>query len=315
MYLVYRLTEGMPLLGDSRDSQVGSPVVAKSLHFLIPCRRKQWDTDYLSVLEEQVSTLRAQVADLQQTPHTSLSLGSSEPSKDSPQKYSSGDSVEPPELNDSGKSESPAVRKDLQLGVSQHAEQQNLGPELSSSAIDDLSSLVWRMNIGEKGDPTFIGPSGNFCVPSSADGFAARSEARCMPQTELGHPIPDVCFDIAIKNNLCSLFFSQLNPIHQFLPPSIKLAPDLYPFSDLGWTVLHSAVLAAGALFSTVQKEREAGIEFSTCIDISAVQVCREQPSLLVVQALSIAAWRELSLENHSSASIYLCEILDGNKL
>lgn len=121
------------------------------------------------------------------------------------------------------------------------------------------------MNIREKGKPTFIGPSGNFCIPSSADGLANRSGAHRVPRLDLGHPIPDVCYELAIKSRLCSLFFSQLNPIHQFLSPSIKLAPDLYPFDDLSWTILHSAIFAAGALFSTMEEDRDAGKEFESC--------------------------------------------------
>lgn len=288
------------------------PTACTFVGLLTVSRRKQWDAEYLSVLEEQVSTLRAQVADLQRTQTASLSLASDKRSEHNPQTSSVRSSSESSStlrlLEDVNL---PLGRDSSMLVLNELAEQHNPVTELSlsSSAIDDLSALVWRMNIGEKGKPTFIGPSGNFCVPSSADGFAVRSGARLMPQTDVGHPIPDVCYNLGVKSRLCSLFFSQLNPIHQFLPPSVKLAPELYPFNDdLSRTILHSAIFAAGALFSTIEEEREAGTEFATCIDISAVQACRDQPSLVMVQALSIAAWRELSLEHNSSASIYICE-------
>ncbi|CZR63610.1 uncharacterized protein PAC_13507 [Phialocephala subalpina] len=269
-------------------------------------KRKQFDAEYLSVLEEQVSTLRAQVADLQ---HTQIVLPSQESDVPPPTTSKLSDLSRPLRSSEVVSLRTESSEEDSSmLQLDQVPQQTNRVAELSlsSTAIDDLSALVWRMNIGEKGKPTFIGPSGNFCVPSSADGLADRSGARRAPQMDLGHPIPDVCYDLAIKTRLCSLFFSQLNPIHQFLSPSVQLAPDLYPFDDLSWTILHSAIFAAGALFSTVEEDRDAGKEFATCIDISSVQACREQPSLLMVQALSITAWRELSLEHNSSASIYL---------
>lgn len=116
-------------------------------------------------------------------------------------------------------------------------------------------------------------------------------------------------YNSPIKGKLCNLFMTQLNPIHQFIPPSTVLTPDDYPFKDTGLNVLYRAIMAAGALFSNVEEEREAGTAFAGCVDNMAVRTCRQQPSVMVVQALSILAWRELSQEHNNLAWIYACEI------
>ncbi|CCD54579.1 similar to fungal specific transcription factor [Botrytis cinerea T4] len=119
-------------------------------------------------------------------------------------------------------------------------------------------------------------------------------------------PIPDACYNLTLKTNLMNLFLTQLNPVHQFIPPSYKLCPELYPFDEPALDILYGSIFAAGALFSTVQEEKNAGKDFEECMDMNSVKACREQPSLHVVQALSIIAWRELSQEHNICASIYI---------
>jgi hypothetical protein len=40
-------------------------------------------------------------------------------------------------------------------------------PRDISPAVSDVSALMWRMNIDETGESTFIGLFGNFCFPST----------------------------------------------------------------------------------------------------------------------------------------------------
>ncbi|KAF7917187.1 uncharacterized protein EAE98_010292 [Botrytis deweyae] len=255
-------------------------------------KRKQWDAECVAVLEEQNSTLRAQLAQLQagqasclmssENPSSALSLANTTKAPSLP---SHQDNVSVVEQRNTARTELP----------------------LSSSAINDIATLVWRLDLGDKGEPMFSGPSGNFCIPSSADAVVARSEARKRSQVFNNMmPIHDACYNLSLKTNLMNLFITQLNPVHQFIPPSYKLYPELYPFDEPALDLLYGSVFAAGALFSTVQEERNAGKEFEECMDMNSVKACREQPSLPVVQALSIIAWRELSQEHNSCASLYI---------
>ncbi|EMR85700.1 putative c6 transcription factor protein [Botrytis cinerea BcDW1] len=247
---------------------------------------------YVAVLEEQNSTLRAQIAELRAGLATSSTL------LEDPASLSSlANTTKAPSL--------PSPQENILA-----PEQSNTAPvelPLSSSAINDIATLVWRLDLGDKGEPTFSGPSGNFCIPSSVDTFVARSEARKRPQVLNNMiPIPDACYNLTLKTNLMNLFLTQLNPVHQFIPPSYKLCPELYPFDEPALDILYGSIFAAGALFSTVQEEKNAGKDFEECMDMNSVKACREQPSLHVVQALSIIAWRELSQEHNICASIYI---------
>lgn len=40
-------------------------------------------------------------------------------------------------------------------------------PRDMSPAISDVSAMMWRMNIDESGESTFIGLSDNFCFPTT----------------------------------------------------------------------------------------------------------------------------------------------------
>ncbi|KAF7891431.1 uncharacterized protein EAF02_001756 [Botrytis sinoallii] len=250
---------------------------------------------YVAVLEEQNSTLRAQVAQLQ-AGQASCLLSSENPSS----ALSLANTTKAPSL--------PSHQDNVSVGEQRNTTRTEL--PLSSSAINDIATLVWRLDLGDKGEPMFSGPSGNFCIPSSADAVVARSEARKRSQVFNNMmPIHDACYNLSLKTNLMNLFLTQLNPVHQFIPPSYKLYPELYPFDEPALDLLYGSVFAAGALFSTVQEERNAGKEFEECMDLNSVKACREQPSLPVVQALSIIAWRELSQEHNSCASLYICKI------
>ncbi|TGO31885.1 hypothetical protein BHYA_0390g00080 [Botrytis hyacinthi] len=255
-------------------------------------KRKQWDAEYVAVLEEQNSTLRAQVAQLQAGQASCLVS-----SENSSSTLSLANTTEAPSL--------PSHQAEVLVGEQRNTARTEL--PLSSSAINDIATLVWRLDLGDKGEPMFSGPSGNFCIPSSVDAVVARSEARKRSQVFNNMmPIHDACYNLSLKMNLMNLFLTQLNPVHQFIPPSYKLYPELYPFDEPALDLLYGSVFAAGALFSTVQEERNAGKEFEECMDMNSVKACREQPSLPVVQALSIIAWRELSQEHNSCASLYI---------
>jgi hypothetical protein len=100
-----------------------------------------------------------------------------------------------------------------------------------------------------------------------------------------------------------------LKPFHQFIPPSFQLLPGSYPFEDTGLNIIQQAVFAAGAVFSKRSTLREAGDTFASRADEIALISCRHRPCTMVVQALSILAWTEFSLESNNCGWTYLCKL------
>lgn len=170
------------------------------------------------------------------------------------------------------------------------------------------------MKLGDRGEPDFIGPSGNFCFPSSQSPVPLSMKESIVQSADAKDFSSKFSNDYEIKRKLTTVFMTGLNPIHHFLPPSTFLEPDLYPFDDPGINLLHSATFAAGALLSPVLLDRKAGDAFASQAEVSAISACRLQPSVIVVQALSIIAWRELSLEHNNLAQIYLCNLISFTK-
>ncbi|KAF7892031.1 hypothetical protein EAF00_008333 [Botryotinia globosa] len=198
-------------------------------------KRKQWDAEYVAVLEEQSSTLRAQVTQLQASQASCL-VSSENPSST----LSCENTSKAPSL--------PSHQPNVLVGEQRNTASTEL--PLSSSAINDIATLVWRLDLGDKGEPMFSGPSGNFCIPSSADAVGARSEARKRSQVFNNMmPIHDACYNLSLKMNLMDLFLTQLNPVHQFIPPSYTLYPELYPFDEPALDLLYGSVFCGRSSF------------------------------------------------------------------
>ncbi|KAF4473487.1 global transactivator [Fusarium agapanthi] len=52
-----------------------------------------------------------------------------------------------------------------------------------SSAINDVSSMMWRMNLHGSGETSFVGPSGSFCFPVSGHGIETQSTGPAAEET------------------------------------------------------------------------------------------------------------------------------------
>ncbi|KAF4634816.1 hypothetical protein G7Y89_g3285 [Cudoniella acicularis] len=180
-------------------------------------------------------------------------------------------------------------------------------PQFSSSAVEEVSALVWRMNIGAVGEPTFTGPSGNFCFPTSP---AASSMGPNSKPTEINtmSVLPDTTLysqDSEMKQRLVDLFMEHINPFQQFVQSSTLFLVEFYPLEDQNLNLLYSAIFAAGACYAQGADAKQAGDVFAAHAESIALKSCRSSPSIIGVQALSILAWRELSQEHNNIAWIY----------
>ncbi|KAF5530045.1 Nudix hydrolase [Fusarium mexicanum] len=152
-----------------------------------------------------------------------------------------------------------------------------------SSAINDVSSMMWRMNLHGSGETSFVGPSGSFCFPVSGHGIETQStglEAEESVQV------------------LLDLFRQHINLVHHFVPPPV--IETLKAPESLDGELLQASVLAAASLLADSQ-----GQVYADRAEAIAMKCCRTIPSVVTIQALAILTWRELALENENNAWLY----------
>ncbi|RAK92863.1 C6 transcription factor [Aspergillus costaricaensis CBS 115574] len=189
-------------------------------------------------------------------------------------------------------------------------------PPSMSTAIEDVSALIWRMSIDNNGDASFIGPSGNFCFPvvhwddadlgheSRTTRVTAASAISAIPGPSSVQQQQQPMMSDQVDWHLIDLFARFINPIQQFVDPEtlhILRGDNLSP----GLRLIKTAVLAAGALFADDARSKALGGEAAAVVDATALQLCRQSPDISIIQALSIMSWRELSLEQHNMAWMY----------
>ncbi|OJI81110.1 hypothetical protein ASPTUDRAFT_193027 [Aspergillus tubingensis CBS 134.48] len=189
-------------------------------------------------------------------------------------------------------------------------------PPSMSTAIEDVSALIWRMSIDNNGDASFIGPSGNFCFPvvhwddadlgheSRTTRVTAAPAISAIPGPSSVQQQQQPLMSDQVDWHLIDLFARFINPTQQFVDPEtlhILRGDNLSP----GLRLIKTAVLAAGALFADDARSKALGGEAAAVVDATALQLCRQSPDISTIQALSIMSWRELSLEQHNMAWMY----------
>ncbi|KAF5575885.1 Nudix hydrolase [Fusarium pseudocircinatum] len=152
-----------------------------------------------------------------------------------------------------------------------------------SSAINDVSSMMWRMNLHGSGETSFVGPSGSFCFPVSGHSIEAQSAT-----TEVEESV----------QVLLDLFQQHINSVHHFVSPQV--IQTLKVPQTLDSELLQASVLAAASLFTDSQ-----GQLYADRAEAIVMKCCRTIPNAVTIQALAILTWRELALENENNAWLY----------
>lgn len=176
--------------------------------------------------------------------------------------------------------------------------------------LEDMSALMWHMQLDDTGKKAFIGPSGNFCFPvdppktDAGDGASPSSslQSRETPPEEN----PRFHDEAQITSHLLNIFQQYINPIHFFVDHDTlvdirreNLKPEL--------TLVKYAAIAAASLLADDEGSKVFGNETASAVDTVLLSACREFPGVWAVQALSIMCWRELGLEHHNMAWMYNC--------
>jgi len=177
------------------------------------------------------------------------------------------------------------------------------------SAVDELGSMMWKMSINDSGGTSFIGPSGSFSFSTSASPITKRAEDHePVPENTIDadYLLMSYLADSNLRKELFQLFSEFINPFHQFVEPS---ALNFYENDSSGLvaTLVQYAILAAGSRLSKRQDADQIGDCFALHAESLALKCCRDHPSLIVIQVLTIMRWRELSLENENMAWMYNC--------
>jgi hypothetical protein len=263
-------------------------------------RRRKLAPGYTTSLEEENTLLKAYIGQLEKATGTSFL-----PSHISELLANHGD-----------EHEESLGRPSLEQGKIDDAETREFEVAIDDPAIDNVSSMIWKMNISDGGISSFVGPSGNFCFPlprstSPVLGSVQSSELTSNPACMSVAP------DLSIPTNpnleasgsvteLLACFCCHINSVHHFLDeealPSLMSTSQSEPNHDL----LRNAVLSAAALFSDDPYTREqVSSSYAEAAAADALRCCRDYPSIVTMQALAILCWRELGLENENEAWLY----------
>ncbi|ETS76475.1 hypothetical protein PFICI_11862 [Pestalotiopsis fici W106-1] len=164
------------------------------------------------------------------------------------------------------------------------------------SAINDVSSLMWRLKIGDNGESTLIGPSGNHCFSNTIDDST---------QTN-GHATQEVILNQRHEmdhTRLILLFSKYINPTFQFLDQETLASLTNHASQEPNF--LACSVLAAGSLYAEEVEIRSYGNHLASRIEAKSLETCRQSPNLATIQSLAIMCWRELALGNENMAWMY----------
>jgi hypothetical protein len=147
---------------------------------------------------------------------------------------------------------------------------------------------------------------GNFCFSSSMDdntrdGLLAENT---LATTDLSHSNSRLRNPTIIKE-LRDLFVAYVNPFQQFVEVSTLSKPPNQSPADISLDLLQSAICAAGACFADRSDLKEVGELFALHAESLALPCCQLFPNLIVIQALNILCWRDLSLEHENMAWLY----------
>jgi hypothetical protein len=181
-----------------------------------------------------------------------------------------------------------------------------------SSAVDEVGSLMWKLRIGNNGDTSFVGPSSNFHFISAAQEPNSYGQPQHCQEIAPAELLPlEICLgDRVLQQDLLKIFEIVINPDNQFVESSFFRNPfDYSTETRQDRILLQSSILALSACFSTREDANKVGNTFSHHAESLVQQCCRTSPSLMVVQALAILCWRDLTLDNDNMAWMYNCEL------
>lgn len=165
--------------------------------------------------------------------------------------------------------------------------------ERSEAAMEELSVMMWRTNIGDgvtiiRDDST----GSDHRVENTSSTSNAGYSSVLAPASVLSY-----CSNPSLIYGLAHSFLENINAEHQFTGYKTSDFLVSYPNQRCDLAFLHSAILASGATFSSnLHDQEQIGDEFARFAESLIFTCFRESPSIAVVQGLCILSQRALSL-------------------
>ncbi|KAI9155588.1 Nitrogen assimilation transcription factor nit-4 [Paramyrothecium foliicola] len=245
--------------------------------------RKYWDEDYVHHLEKQVETLLEALRESEKQRVCSVCRNNPSIIDDAPLLAESVPAVEMDEMISMmpGSDRAALMKQDLKTYQG------------SSEAMEELSVMMWRTNLGDGASFTHERHE------PLTDLHERVKDAHLQPI----HPIPPqeiVCYsrDTAFLEDICNAFLDSINKEHQFTTYDSPSLIHGYPLQPLDDVFLHTAILAVGASFLGARdKQMEQASEvFARYAETLLFDCCRLNPSLAAVQGAAMLSFRSLAL-------------------
>ncbi|KAL3421939.1 fungal specific transcription factor domain-containing protein [Phlyctema vagabunda] len=260
-------------------------------------KRKRFGPDYVRELEEQVAALRALVNGnddgdtLERVTSSEAVLVSGLHTSSLRSSYTNP----PPSCNE----DLPSSADLLPHAPSLYPQTQVVPDQRSALAMEDLGLMMLRMGIEDGGEPSFTIATANRRTRGS---ISRQKELQSIVSASDAKLNLQVLQDVELRHHLLYCFCRDFNPFHQVLVP--EDIPRLEAGDYTLWTpdeqLRNIAAFAAGALFSDRVNAHEVGQQCAEHAENMILRCLKYDPSDLVVQGLSLLAWRDLSLGNDS---------------
>ncbi|KAH0442471.1 hypothetical protein CcaCcLH18_01513 [Colletotrichum camelliae] len=259
-----------------------------------PKKRKYWDEDYVIGLEQQVQALLAVVRQYERQfgilpASETASLPVIKDLISDEHRNSESDLVSYRQHENSDGLGGPTSLTETLLN---HEELPSFPThERSPVALEELSVMMWRMNLGDGAVITQDGDS-TLSYEIAAD-YAVESSHISPPDEIIRYSR-----DSDLLSKLASVFLDNINQEHQFTPYTSTSFLDQYPYQSIDETFLHTAILATGAAFlaSRDLNMAKVGEDFAKYAEKLVFDCCRYRPSLSVIQGMCILSFRSLSI-------------------
>ncbi|TIC95199.1 Nitrogen assimilation transcription factor nit-4 [Colletotrichum higginsianum] len=179
--------------------------------------------------------------------------------------------------------------------------------ERSQAAMEELCVMLWRTNVGDgvtiiddpktgsrySVDPVLQQPApAPAPAPSQPPPAHHRAAVVTPPEQILAY-----CRQQGLVHEMADLFLANINREHQFTPytTTADFLPG-YPYQAPDEAFLHSAIIATGTAFSSRPDARVVGDAFAEFAEGLVLTCCRQNPTVRVIQGLSMMSWRSLAL-------------------
>lgn len=254
-------------------------------------RKRKWDDDYITSLEQQIVLLQEYAASLEKSDAVS----------NRPTAIESifAESTVHTQQTSHTTEHDPELEASVDFGPSDGGISSS-----DASALNDVSTMMWRMTIRDDGETSFTGPSGNFCFPTVHHEISPGLENSDKVHTTLDiHDTAKPRVDQATRLHLIDVFWRSINQTHQFVDASAIEMLKMHTSPNM--ELLECAILAAATVLSDAPESRTLGDDLSSYARTIALHECHRNPDVYTVQALGILSWRGLALDEENMAWMY----------